>query len=199
MPPETRPVPRFAADLPREGLPSGDWADTLRAELETAIESLDDVGEIGEITWFPERGWSGRSYVPATARTSTGLEVFGFVTYIPGDEPSELWAHADATEETAQDNPDWKVDLCEEVIGSWRGEEGARAQMTLVWGTPLVDGAAIATAELGGRITVTVDQCPLADNRFTLIAPDDYRGDTLTVVAWDARNREVARESLYDE
>jgi hypothetical protein len=39
----------------------------------------------------------------------------------------------------------------------------------------------------------------LVEGRFTLIAPDDYRGDTLDVKLFDSRGREVARESLYAE
>ncbi len=66
--------------------------------------------------------------------------------------------------------------------------------MTLVWGRPLVPGAAIATAEL---TDLCVDQCPVQEDRFTLIAPDDYRGDTLEVRVFDKRGRELARESLY--
>ena len=68
--------------------------------------------------------------------------------------------------------------------------------MTLVWGVPLVDGAAVATAELARLV---VDQCELIENRFTLLAPDDYRGDTLDVRVWDARGNELAVESLYEE
>ncbi len=68
--------------------------------------------------------------------------------------------------------------------------------MTLVWGTPVVDRVAIASAELAD---LTVDQCILIENRFTLLAPDDYRGDTLDVLVFDAGGRELARESLYTE
>ena len=46
--------------------------------------------------------------------------------------------------------------------------------MTLVWGVPIVRGGFIATAELAG---LTVDQCALVDDRFTLLAPDAYRSD----------------------
>jgi len=67
--------------------------------------------------------------------------------------------------------------------------------MTLVWGVPLVPGGTIATAELAG---LAVDQCPLRDGRFTLLAPDDYRGDTLDVKLWDAKGEELAAESLYE-
>jgi hypothetical protein len=33
--------------------------------------------------------------------------------------------------------------------------------------------------------------------RFTIIAPDDYRHDLLEIALFDARGRELARESLY--
>ena len=66
--------------------------------------------------------------------------------------------------------------------------------MTLVWGHPLVSGGRAVTAELAG---LAVDQCELESERFTLIAPDDYRGDLLEIALFDARGRELARESLY--
>ena len=110
-------------------------------------------------------------------------------------ERGEVIASADFTEETAERNPGWQLDICDEVIGSWRGEGGAVAAMTLVWGRPLVSGGAIATAELAG---LAVDQCELLDERFTLIAPDDYRQDLLEIKLFDAAGRELASESLYD-
>jgi hypothetical protein len=54
----------------------------------------------------------------------------------------------------------------------------------------------VATAELAKLV---VDQCELLENRFTLLAPDDYRGDTLDVRVWDGRGTELAVESLYEE
>jgi hypothetical protein len=110
------------------------------------------------------------------------------------EEASDFHAIADATTQTADANPDWRIDLCDEVVGVWRGEEGKVAAMTLVWGRPLVDGGSIVTGELAD---LAVDQCVLADGRFTLLAPDDYRGDTLDVKVFDAAGKELARESLY--
>lgn len=203
MPPEIRFVPRFAAEPPQEHLPYGRWAERLQEELLAACLRIDpgehELGELGEITWYPDRTWHGRTYVPATAPTSTGLEVFGLVSYARGGEdgePSAFHALADATGETAASNPDWTIDLCDEVVGSWRGEQGKVAAMTLVWGRPLVQGGAVATAELAA---LTVDQCELLDGRFTLLAPDDYRSDTLEVALFDGGGRELARESLYAE
>jgi hypothetical protein len=201
MGPEERFVPRFAAEPPQEDLPYGRWQERLReaflaasAELDTAEVSL---GEPGEVAWYPDRTWHGRTYVPGTSLTANGYELFGYVRFVPaGDagEPSDFSVHVDFTAETAQRNPDWQMDLCEEVIGAWRGHAGAVAAMTLVWGHPLVSGGRIATAELAG---LTVDQCELIDERFTLIAPDDYRHDLLEIKLFGARSKELARESLY--
>jgi hypothetical protein len=68
--------------------------------------------------------------------------------------------------------------------------------MTLVWGRPVGVDAKIATAELAD---LCVDQCELVDDRFTLLAPDDYRGDMLEIACFDGGGREVARESLYED
>ncbi len=201
MPPQERFVPRFAAEPPQEELPYGRWEERLRQEFLAAALRLDaeeeDLGEPSGIVWYPDRTWHGRTYVPATTRTSTGYELFGYVRFLAGSddgEPSDFSAHVDFTDETAERNPDWKLDLCEEIIGAWRGESGAVAAMTLVWGRPLVSGGRIATAELAD---LAVDQCELIEERFTLLAPDDYRHDLLEIKLFDARGRELARESLY--
>jgi hypothetical protein len=202
MPPVERFVPCFAAEPQQEGLPYGRWAERLEQELRGAWAALDtegqDLGEPGEIAWYPDRTWHGRRYVPATSITSGGYELFGyvrFVTGVGGEEPMELSAHGDFTEETAARNPEWKLDVCEEVIGSWRGQNGAVAAMTLVWGRPLVGSGRIVTAELG---RTTVDQCELIEQRFTLIAPDDYLYDLLEIKLWSFKGQELACESLYE-
>jgi len=203
MAPTDRFVPRFAAEPPQEGLPYGRWAHRLSDAFYRACDEVDadgeDLGEPGEITFYPDRGYAGRTYVPATAPTSTGLELFGHISFVPaaeGGEPSDIAATADYTAETAERNPDWSLDLSDDVIGAWRGEEGRVAQVTLVYGRPLRGAGAIVTAELAD---LAVDQCTLVEDRFTLIAPDDYRSDTLEVKLFDTRGREVARESLYED
>ncbi len=208
MPPEDRFVTRFPAEPPQEGIPTGRWADTLTAEFLEACLRIDsegeDLGEAGVPTWFPDRTWNGRTYVPVTARTTTNLEVFGYVSFAPGDaeasgadqEPSDFAASADFTDELAESHPDWRMDLCDEVIGRWRGEAGNLADMTLVWGVPQIRGGIIATAELAD---LCVDQCLLIEDRFTLIAPDDYRKDFLEIKLFNVRGEELARESLYAE
>jgi hypothetical protein len=198
MPPEPRVVPRFAAEPPQESLPYGRWETRLREALTQAVADLKDapaeLGEMGEVVWYPDRSWHGRTYVPATCLTSGGYEIFGYVRMLSSE--SDLEAHADFTDETANEHPEWQIDVCEETIGRWRGEGGAEASMTLVWGRPLKPGGAIATAELAG---LAVDQCPLVEERFTLVAPDDYRGDLLEIKLWDTKGRAVASESLYEE
>jgi hypothetical protein len=203
MAPTDRFVPRFAAEPPQEGAPYGRWAHRLSDAFYRACDEVDadgeDLGEPGEITFYPDRTYAGRTYVPATAPTSTGLELFGHVSFAPaaeGDEPSDIAATADFTAETAERNPDWSLDLSDDVIGTWRGEEGRVAQVTLVYGRPLRAAGAIVTAELAD---LPVDQCTLVEDRFTLIAPDDYRADTLEVKLFDTRGREVASESLYED
>jgi hypothetical protein len=203
VPPTDRFVPRFAAEPAHEELPYGRWADRLSEEFLDACRRLEteaeDLGDPREVVWHPDRTYGGRTYVPATSLTSTDLELFGYVSFEPGaegQEPTDLTAVADFTAQTAERNPEWKLDLCDETIGSWRGEQGRTASITLVWGRPLVRGGAIVTAELAD---VTVDQCALVEDRFTLIAPDDYRSDLLEVRLFDRRGRELAREALYDE
>jgi len=203
MPPEDRFVCRFAAEPPQGPLPYGRWAETLQAEFLAACLKIDaegeDLGEAGELTYYPDRTWSGRTYIPITARSGTGFELYGYVSFTPGDEhdePSDFYGWADFTDVTADDHPDWKVDLTEEVVGGWRGEQGKVAAMTLVWGRPLIDGGAVGTAELA---RLTVDQCTVAEERFTLIAPDAYREDYLEIALYDAKGNQLARESLYED
>jgi hypothetical protein len=201
MAPEPRVVPRFAAEPSQEELPYGRWRERLEELLLARTGELDvrdaELGELGEMIFYPDRTWHGRTYVPMTAPSAHGFEIFGYVRFIAAasGEPSELNAYLDFTDETAERNPQWKLDLCDEAVGTWRGPAGSVATMTLVWGHPLVSGGRVATAELGG---ITVDQCELVSERFTLLAPDDFRGDLLEIKLFGARGQELARESLYD-
>ncbi len=199
MPPTDRYVISFAAEPPQEALPYGRWADTLREYFLAAVREIDsegdDLGEPGDINWFPDRTYGGRTYVPAVARTSEGYELFGFVSFSEGGGgPSDFEARADYTSEVAESNPDWKLDLNDDVVATWRGEQGKTAEMTLVWGTPMIPGGAIVTAELAN---LAVDQCEVVEERFTLLAPDNYRSDYLEVKLWDKGGDQLAVESLY--
>lgn len=210
MPPNPRPIPRFIADNSQEGVAYGRWAERLADSFAAACEAIDDLPSGAaapeQIDWYPDRTWGGRVWVPATAKveSETGpLELFGHVSYAQpaeGAEPSEMRAKADFTDVLAEDNPDWRIDLNDDVIGRWRGEAGMAGDVTLVWGRPLVPGAAAATAELELE---TVDQEAVTGDRFTLLALDalaGYGDDIyLTVKLWSKRARELAAESLYEE
>jgi hypothetical protein len=204
MPPTERFVISFAAEPPQDRLPYGRWADTLRAQFVAAVAAIDtggeELGEAGDVMWFPDRTYGGRTYVPAVARTSEGFELFGYVSFVEAPDgssgPSEFRAVADFTDEIAESNPDWKLDLNDEVIGGWRGEDANRADITLVWGVTLVPGGHVVTAELAD---LAVDQCTIVEERFTLIAPDNYRGDYIDVKLWGRRGEQLAAESLYVE
>jgi hypothetical protein len=207
MPPNPRPIPRFIADSTQEGIPHGRFAERLVAEFRTACEQIEDLPEgteiPAEVDWFPERAWGGRVWVPATARTEGPegtLELFGHVSYeLPeSGEPDAFRATADFTDVLAEENPDWRIDINDDVIGRWRGENGRAGSVTLVWGRPLVRGAVAASAELEAE---TVDQEVVSDERFTLIALDALKGygdDVfLEVKLWSRRAQELASESLY--
>jgi hypothetical protein len=222
MPPLPRPFPRFIADSPQEGKPYGRWEERLVAELASACEPL--AAESGapldpkSVRWFPERTWGGRVYMPATGRSGEpksesddsgreepapgSIEYFGWVSFDRPDdgEPGEMRAKADFTDVTAEDNPDWKIDLSDDVIGNWNAEGDRGGDITLVWGLPLVRGAIAATAELDGEV---IDQAAVTEGRFTLVAVDAVSGFGddlyLEVKLWNRTLRPIASESLYAE
>lgn len=207
MTPNQRPIPRFIADSSQEGIPHGRFAERLTDEFRRACEGIEDLPEGVEVPagldWFPERAWGGRVWVPCTARCEGpegALELFGHVSYAQpeGAEPVDFRAKADFTDVLAEHNPGWRIDLNDEVIGRWRGENGRAGNVTLVWGRPLVRGAVAATAELELE---TVDQEAVSDGRFTLVALDALEGfgdeAFLQVKLWSRAAQELACESLY--
>jgi hypothetical protein len=207
MVPVNRPFPRFIAESPHELEPHGRWRSMLEELFRTAcgsIEGDEELGEIGEIVWFPDRTYGIRTFVPARAATAGGPEVFGYVSFTRTEEspqPADFVARADYTVETAADNPDWKLDLNDEVIAPWRGPSDSTGDLTLVWGTPMVPGAVAVTAEIENE---TLDQCALDQHkRFTLVALDAVTefGDDLylEIKLWNKRGDLLASETLYEE
>jgi hypothetical protein len=194
------PICRFAAEPPQGGLPPEETlqAEFLAACLRVETEEDDpDLGAAGEVHWFPDRSWSGRTYVPATTRTDTGLELFGYVSFSPSDDgATDLYAWADYTADVAEDHPEWRMDISQEVVGGWRGEREMVAAMTLIWGVPFERRGRIVTAELGAE---TVDETEIIGERFTLLAPDAYDDEYLDVVLKDGAGNELVRESLYED
>lgn len=207
MRPTERPIPRFIADTTQEGIPHGRFAERLREEFAKAVDGVEDLPagtELpAEVDWFPERAWGGRVWVPWSATTDSEegrLELFGHVSYAqpPEGEPSDFTAKADFTDILAEDNEGWRIDLNDDVIGRWRGENGRAGAVTLVWGRPLVRGAVAATAVLESE---TVDQELVSQDRFTLIALDALEGYGdeifMEVKLWSRRADELASETLY--
>jgi len=205
VPPNNRPIPRFIADSTQEGIPHGRFAERLEAEFGAAWEAVEGRPDTGAaaLAWYPERAWGGRVWIPCTGRAEGAegqIELFGHVSYAQdeGGEPADLRAVADFTDVLAEDNPGWSVDLNDEVIGRWRGENGRAGAVTLIWGRPLVKGAVAATAELDGE---TVDQELVSNERFTLLALDALEGygDEIFVQVklWNRRGQQLASESLY--
>jgi hypothetical protein len=205
--PNPRPIPRFIADASQEGIPHGRFAERLRERFAAACAEVEDLpagAEVpAEVDWFPERAWGGRVWVPCSAHSESeegGLELFGHVSYLqaPEGEPHDFQAKADFTDILAEDNADWRIDLNDDVVGRWRGENGRAGAVTLVWGRPLVRGAVAATAVLDGE---TVDQEAISQGRFTLIALDALEGygdDVyMEVKLWSQRALELASENLY--
>jgi hypothetical protein len=202
MPPTDRFVISFAAEPPQEALPYGRWADTLREHLVLACNDIDsdgeELGEPGVVRWFPDRSYESRTYIPAVVRTDRGYELFGYVSFSESANggPTDFEARADFTADVVENNPEWKLDLNEMVIGTWRGDAGNSAEMTLIWGVSMIPGGDVVTAELAD---LAVDQCATVDERFTLIAADNYRGDYLEIKLWGRRGESLAVESLYVE
>jgi hypothetical protein len=205
--PNPRPIPRFIADSTQEGIPHGRFADQLREEFTKAAGEIVDlpagVAVPAALEWFPERTWGGRVWIPCSVKTEGEegrLELFGHVSYVqpPEGEPTDFEAKADFTDILAEDNEDWRIDLNDDVIGRWRGENGRAGAVTLVWGRPLVRGAVAATAVLESE---TVDQELISQDRFTLIALDAMEGYGdeifMEVKLWSRRADELASETLY--
>jgi hypothetical protein len=217
VPPIRRPYPRFIADSSQESAPYGRWEERLSESFATACEPLatDAASPLDPETlkWFPERAWGGRVYLPVTGRAQATVEAedgtqvlaeyFGWVSFTRPDdesEPEDLHASADFTDVTAEDNPEWRIDINDDVIGQWRADGDRGGDVTLVWGLPMIRGAVAATAELDEEV---LDQAPVVDGRFTLVAVDAVHGFGddlyLEIRLWDRGLREIASESLYDE
>jgi hypothetical protein len=208
-PPLARPFPRFISDSAQESRPYGRWEERLSEAFASACADL--AGDAGTgldpegARFVPERTWGGRTYVPAVGPGAAEVdgvipEFFGHVSFLrdDADEATEMVATADFTDVTATENPDWEVDLNDDVVGEWRADGGRGGEVTLIWGTPLVRGALAVTAELDGEV---LDQAAVNDGRFTLMAVDAVHGFGdemfLEIKLWNRKLQEIASESLY--
>ena len=129
------------------------------------------------------------------------MELFGHVSYVQPAEgdPSDFRAKADFTAVLAEDNPEWRIDLNDDVIGRWRGENSRAGAVTLVWGRPLLAGR-----RRRHRRARRGDRRPGSDLQRALHAarPRRPRGlrrrDPHAGQALERRAKELASESLYD-
>ena len=151
---------------------------------------------IGDIVWFPDRTWA---HLRSRHRTAAdGGEWFGYVSYTrehEGAQAADFAAEADFTEETADENPDWTLDLRRRDRPLAR-QRGAPRDHHARLGRFAGVRRSGATAELGPD---TTDQCTLVDNRFTFVSLDAFTGDYVEVRLYGKRGDELARESLYED
>ena len=125
MPPLVRPIPRHIAEPPHELEPSGRWADQLSA-VASSRPAPRSKPTSSSRNRSSTRSAGIRSAPTPSAPTSRqrllnadGVEFFGYVSFKASEhsDPSDFSARADYTHEIAANNPDWKIDLNEEVIG----------------------------------------------------------------------------------
>ena len=208
MPPVERFVCRFAAEPPQEAPPHGAWADTCRRSSSPpacgSTRRARSSARRGELRWFPDRTWNGphvRARDGAHVVRPGAVRLRLLPPRRPGRtaasaEPSDFAATADFTDETAERNPEWRIDLCEEVVGGWRGEGGR------VRGDDARLGrAAVSRRRARDRGARRPRRRPVRDPRRPLHA-DRARRLPLglpRVKLWDADGRSSLRESLYVE
>ena len=135
MPPEERFVPRFAAEPPQDALPYGRWEERLREEFLAAALALDgapeDIGRAGRpIAWYPGPHLA-RAHLRARPprRPAAATSCSGTSATCPAARKASRatsWPRCDFTDETAERNPDWRLDLCDEVIGTLARRERRR-------------------------------------------------------------------------
>ena len=137
MPPEDRFVCRFAAEPPQDALPYGRWAETLQAEFLAACLRIDaegeDLGEAGELDLLPRphvdgphlRAGDRAHRPPASSCSATSRSPPATRTAAATSRSRRLRGWADFTDDARRaTTPSGGMDLCEEVIGGWRGESG---------------------------------------------------------------------------
>ena len=121
MPPDDRFVCRFAAEPPQERAADRRWADDAAGRVPRRLPADRHRGRGARRgrrahAGSPTAPGAGRTYVPVTARTTTGLELFGYVSFVPGDpdderrraEPSTSRRRRLHRRDAPSDNPDWQ-------------------------------------------------------------------------------------------
>ena len=136
MPPNPRPIPRFIADSTQEGIPHGRFAARLATEFREACEAIEDLPEGVEVPGggrvVPRARLGGRVWVrPARAETRGPRARWSCSATSPtrgrraASRPTSA-PSADFTDVLAEDNPDWRIDLNDDVIGQLARRERPR-------------------------------------------------------------------------
>ena len=207
MPPVERFVCRFAAEPPQEALPHGAWAQTLQAEFLAACLRIDaegeELGEAGELRWFPDRTWNGRTYVPVDGAhddrpRAVRLRLLRPATRTDGRaEPSDFDSTRRLHRRDRRAQPGLAASTsarrCRQLARRGRPQRRHDARLGRA-----ADRRARASPPPSSPASRSTSARSPTD-RFTLIAPDDYRSDFLDVKLWDGDGRELASESLYVE
>ena len=183
-----RPLGRHAAGRVPRRLPAGS---TPRAS---------ELGEAGAIDLVPRPHVGGPHLRPVTARTTTGLDLFGYVSFTPGDDERRarrlLRRGPTSPTRPPTATPSGRWTSARRSIGGWRGENGEVAAMTLVWGVP----ARARRRDRHRRARRPHRRpVPVAEDRFTLIAPGRLPRRLPRDRALGRAGGELARESLYED
>ena len=149
----------------------------------------------------PTARTSGARTCPRARRTSTDLELFGYVSFIAPRATArpEDFARDRRLHRRDRGTPTRSGRSTSATRSSAAGAASSDnvAAMTLVWGTPMTDGATVATAELGRRRRRPVRTSRPTVSRSsppTTTAATRSRSPCSTTTA-----RELARESLYED
>ena len=194
MPPEQRFVPRFAAEPPQEELPYGRWEERLargvpRARSRSSTPAPRIWASRARSSGTPTARGTGARTCRRRRSTSGGYELFGYVRFLPRRRrtASRATSSPSSTSPTRPPSaiPDWQLDLCDEVIGTLARRVGRGRRDDARVGAPARLGR--ARSRRPSWPSLAVDQCELRDERFTLIAPDDYRQDLLEIKLFDVQ------------
>ena len=198
MPPPATPSRATSPSRRRSPTPHGRWADRLRAEFLAAAQDLDGIGEPGELAFYPDRTWHGYTYIPVTARTANGLRGLRLRALRRRHRRRATRATSPPTPTSPRRRPS-ATPTGSSTCATRSSAAGAAptapvASMTLVWGRALVAGGARRhrRARRAHRRPVRA-----VDDRFTLLAPDDFADGLLEVRLYsDAGERAGARVAL---
>ena len=189
VPPTTRRIPLFAARPPRNRCPMG--AGARRSPSSSGPSARADRRD----RLVPRPHLEGRTYVPATAPAADGGEWVRL--RLPharegaGAQATDFVA-GDFTEETADQNPDWSLDLSDHEIGHWRGHPGPARGDHAGLGRRARVKRAVATAELG--LTARTSASSSTTARSCRSTPS--RATTSRCACTAARRRAGARVAL---